>query len=366
MVGTGRAAELGVFFRQGTALQTLRDVKVVALDKTGTITLGRPMLTDLLVAPGFDPDEVLRLAAAVETRSEHPIGKAIVAAAEARQLEFAAAEDFAAAPGLGAAARIGENLVEIGADRYMSGLGVDVAAFAKTAEELSGEAKSPLYIAIDGKFAAVLAVSDPIKPTAREAIAALHRLGLEVAMITGDHRETAEAIAKKVGIDRVVAETSPQAKVEAVRRLGSGDRKVAFIGDGINDAPALAQADVGLAIGSGTDVAIETADIVLMSGDLTGAVTAIGLSRATMRNIAQNLFWALAYNVVLIPVAAGLLYPFFGILLSPMLAAAAMAFSSVFVVGNALRLRSFAPPFWTSRSLRKTDVESDALAQSRS
>ncbi|MCB8819917.1 heavy metal translocating P-type ATPase [Microvirga rosea] len=343
MVGTGRAAELGVLFRQGDALQKLRDVKVVALDKTGTLTLGKPRLTDLAVEPDFPEDEVLRLVASVEDQSEHPIAEAIVEAARSRGLQLAKPDRFEAVPGFGVTASVNGRLVAIGADRFMAEMGLGVDTFADTATRLGTEGKSPLYAAIDGKLAAIIAVADPIKPTTREAIAALHEMKLKVAVITGDNRRTAQAIARQIGIDEVVAEVLPDAKVEAVRRLRAQHGSVAFVGDGINDAPALAEADVGLAIGTGTDIAIESADVVLMSGDLRGVVHAIALSQATIRNIKENLFWAFAYNAILIPVAAGFLYPINGMLLSPMIAAAAMALSSVFVVGNALRLRRFRP-----------------------
>ncbi|AWM87582.1 heavy metal translocating P-type ATPase [Microvirga sp. 17 mud 1-3] len=344
MVGTGRAAELGVLFRQGEALQNLKDVGIVALDKTGTLTLGKPTLTDFSVETGFEEADVLRFVASVESRSEHPIAEAIVAAAQGRGLTLAEPERFEAVPGFGVSALVEGRRVEIGADRFMDRLGLKVAAFAQVTERLGQEGKSPLYAAIDGRLAAVIAVADPLKASTREAIAALHGLGLKVAMVTGDNRRTAQAIARQVGIDEVVAEVLPDAKVEAVRRLRTQHGRIAFVGDGINDAPALAEADIGLAIGTGTDIAIESADVVLMSGDLRGVVNAIALSRATIRNIKQNLFWAFAYNAILIPVAAGVLYPVDGVLLSPMIAAGAMALSSVFVVGNALRLRSFRPP----------------------
>jgi Cu+-exporting ATPase len=344
MVGTGRGAELGVLFRKGEALQSLKGVEVVALDKTGTLTKGRPELTDLIVAPGFDEADLLALVAAVEIRSEHPIAEAIVDAAKGRGLTLAAVDGFDAVPGYGVAATVQGRKIEVGADRFMQKLGYDVAAFASSATRLGDEGKSPLYAAIDGKLAAIIAVADPIKASTPQAIAALHALGLKVAMITGDNRRTAEAIARQVGIDEVIAEVLPDGKVEAVKRLRGGGRHVAFVGDGINDAPALAEADVGLAIGTGTDIAIESADVVLMSGDLRGVANAIALSKATIRNIKQNLFWAFAYNVVLIPVSAGVLYPVDGTLLSPIVAAGAMALSSVFVLGNALRLRGFQAP----------------------
>ncbi len=345
MVGTGRAAELGILFRKGEALQALQGVEVVALDKTGTLTEGRPELTDLTVADGFAEDEVLGLVAALETRSEHPIARAIIQAAEIRGLPVLQPETFSSRPGYGAEGQVAGRSVQVGADRLMQGLGHDLSAFTDQALRLGEEGKSPLYAAIDGRLAAIIAVADPIKPTTPAAIAAIHALGLRVAMITGDNRRTAETVARRLGIDEVRAQVLPDGKVEAVRALQTGGRRVAFVGDGVNDAPALAAADVGLAVGGGTDVAIESADVVLTGGDLRGAVNAIALSRATMRNIHQNLVWAFGYNVVLIPVAAGLLFPVFGWLLSPMLAAGAMALSSVSVLTNALRLRGFKTRF---------------------
>ena len=341
MVGTGRAAELGILFRNGDGLQTLRDTQVVAVDKTGTLTAGRPELTDFEVTEGFERADVLALVAAVEARSEHPVAEAIVAAARQEGISPAAASDFAAEAGYGVAATVDGRTVAIGADRYMAKLGLDVAPFADKARAMGEKARTPLYAAVDGSLAAVIAVADPIKPTTPEAIRALHGMGLTVAMITGDNRRTAEAIARELGIDEVVAEVLPGGKVDVVRRLGEGGRAVTFVGDGINDAPALAEAAVGIAIGTGTDIAIESADVVLMSGDLLGVSRAIALSKATIRNISENLFWAFAYNVILIPVAAGVLYPLTGTTLSPMLAAGAMALSSIFVLGNAMRLKRF-------------------------
>ena len=344
MVGTGKAAELGVLFRKGDALQTLQEVGVVALDKTGTLTKGRPELTDFVLQGGFDEAETLRLVASAERNSEHPIAEAIVAAARARGLEPPTPTDFEAVPGYGVAARVEGRLVQIGADRFMTKLGLELDTLADTAARLADAGKSPLYAAVDGTLAAIIAVADPVKDATPEAVAALHKLGLRVAMITGDNRRTAEAVAKTLGIDEVLAEVLPGGKVEAVKKLQAEGRKVAFVGDGINDAPALAQADVGLAIGTGTDVAIESADVVLMSGDLRGIPNALALSRATLNNIKQNLFWAFIYNIILIPVAAGALYPAFGLLLNPIFAAAAMGFSSIFVLTNALRLRRFKVP----------------------
>ena len=341
MVGTGRAAELGVLFRRGDALQRLREARVIALDKTGTLTEGRPRLTDLEVAGGFEHDDILATVAAVEAKSEHPIAAALVAAATDAHVVVPDATNFSARPGFGVTAQVGGRDVAIGAARLMAELGLDLAPFAAAAGRLAGQARTPLYAAIDGRLAALLAVADPIRPTTAAAIGALKAQGLRVAMITGDSTATAEAVARQLGIDEIVAEVLPDGKVAALKRLGAN---VAFVGDGINDAPALAAADVGLAVGGGTDVAIESADVVLMSGDLMGVATAVALSRATIRNIGQNLGWAFGYNLVLIPVAAGALFPLFGLTLSPMLAAGAMALSSVFVVTNALRLRGFVPP----------------------
>jgi Cu+-exporting ATPase len=344
MVGTGRAAEFGVLFRRGDALQTLRDASVIAVDKTGTLTQGKPALAHFAVVDGIDKDEALALVAAVEARSEPPIADAIVTAAKEKGLKLADVSAFESVPGFGLKASVSGREVAIGADRYMAKLGLDVAVFADDASRLGDEGQTPLYAAIDGKLAAIITVADPMKETTPAAIAAMHEQGLKVAMITGDNRRTAQAIAKRLGIDEVVAEVLPDGKVEALKRLSAGGKRIAFVGDGINDAPALASADVGIAIGTGTDIAIESADVVLMSGDLRGVVNAIAISKATIRNISENLFWAFAYNVALIPVAAGILYPFTGTLLSPVLAAGAMALSSIFVLSNALRLRSFKSP----------------------
>jgi Cu+-exporting ATPase len=406
VVGGGRAAEFGVLFRKGAALQELRNVDLVVFDKTGTITKGRPELTDIQAAEGFGEDEVLALVAAVEAQSEHPIAEAVVKAAELRGLELAKAEDFRSVTGYGIEATVGGRRVAVGADRFMTSLGLSVEAFDEAARRMGEQGKTPLYAAVDGRLAGVLAVADPVKPTSREAIRQLRAMGIEVALVTGDNRRTAEAIAAQVGIETVVAEVLPEGKVQAIRALQAGGgqgfsagsapssgpadhllpegrrgslphglnsssplgegvaersgggvrgplqtdgvrgrhatqhRKLAFVGDGINDAPALAEADVGIAIGTGTDVAIESADVVLVGGDLQGVVSAISMSRATMRNIRQNLFWAFGYNVALIPIAAGALYPVMGLSLSPMIGAGAMALSSVFVLGNALRLKT--------------------------
>nr|WNL65506.1 Potassium-transporting ATPase ATP-binding subunit [Acinetobacter gerneri] len=318
MVGTGRGAELGVLFRKGEALQLLKDAKVVAVDKTGTLTEGHPVLTDFEVTQFFERDYVLGMVAAVESRSEHPIAKAIVDAAKSENLTLPKVDTFDSVTGMGVCATInGNEEINIGADRYMVQLGIDVAPFAATAQRLGDEGKSPLYVAVDGELAGIIAVADPIKTTTPAAIKALHQLGLKVAMVTGDNARTARAIAKQLGIDEVIAEVLPEGKVSAVKELKAKYGNIAFVGDGINDAPALAEADVGLAIGTGTDVAIESADVVLMSGNFQGVANAIALSKATIGNIHQNLFWAFAYNTMLIPVAAGILYPAYGILMSP-------------------------------------------------
>jgi len=343
MVGTGRAAEMGALFRKGDALQSLASVGLVALDKTGTVTEGRPEMTDLMLADGFARVEVLSLIAAVESQSEHPVAEAIVRAAQAEGAMRANAESFESITGYGVRARVSGHDVLVGADRLMAREGLDPGDLAKAEADLAAKGRTALYAAIDGQVVAVIAVADPVKSASAEAIRSLHGMGLRVAMITGDKRETAEAIAREVGIDTVIAGVLPDGKVAALDTLREGGTRVAFVGDGINDAPALAHADVGIAIGTGTDVAIESADVVLMSGDLRGVVNAVQVSRHTMRNIRQNLFWAFGYNTALIPVAAGVLYPAFGLLLSPVLAAGAMALSSVFVLTNALRLRRLRP-----------------------
>ena len=339
MVGTGRAAERGVLFRQGAALQALREARLVALDKTGTLTEGRPRLTDFSAVSGVSREKALALAGAVEARSEHPIARAVAEAARAETGPLPEVHDFEATPGHGVAARVEGRAVALGNRRHMARLGIDTAPLEAEAERLAGEGRSPIFLALDGRLAALLAVADPVRPEARQTVAALRARGLAVAMLTGDARATAATVARTLGIEEVAAEVLPEGKVEALRALRGRHGPVAFVGDGINDAPALAEADVGIAIGTGTDIAVESADVVLMSGALGGLVEAIDLSRATIANIRQNLFWAFAYNVALIPVAAGLPAAFGGPPFSPVLAAGAMALSSVFVVGNALRLR---------------------------
>ena len=332
MVGTGRAAELGVLFRQGDALQTLRDVEVVAFDKTGTLTQGRPELTDCDVAEGWTRDEVLGLVASVEAGSEHPLARAILRASD----PVAKAEGFMALTGLGAEATVNGRTVLVGADRLMASRNIPLGWAQAVGARIAEGGRTPLYAAVDGVLVAAIGIADPIKETARETIAGLRADGLRVALLTGDNPVTARAVAAELGIDEVHAGLMPDGKVEVLRTLGA---KVAFVGDGINDAPALAVSDVGIALGSGTDIAMESADVVLMSGDPRGVRDALRLSAATLRNIKQNLGWAFGYNVLLIPVAAGVFYPLAGVMLSPALAAGAMALSSVFVVTNALRLR---------------------------
>ena len=343
LVGTGRGAELGVLFRKGDALQRLEGARVVAFDKTGTLTEGRPQVTALHLAEGADEATTLSMLAAVEAFSEHPLAQAVVRAAEARGLTPPKATDFTSDTGLGVRGMVNGGEVRIGSARYLEGSDISVGELADKAKAIAAKEQTPVFAAIGSNAVAVLGVADPIKAQTSAAIDALHAQGLKVAMITGDARPTAKSIAAELGIDHVVAEVLPDGKAAAIEALRANAGPVAFVGDGINDAPALAAADVGIAIGTGTDVAIEAADVVLISGQLTGVVNALTISKATMANIRQNLFWAFAYNTALIPVAAGILYPVAGTLLSPVLAAGAMALSSVFVVTNALRLRRVQP-----------------------
>jgi Cu+-exporting ATPase len=343
MVATGRGAAMGTLFRRGPALETLARVGTLVLDKTGTITVGKPTLTELQTF-GFGEAEALALIAAVERASEHPIAGAIVQAAEAQGLVIPEARDVEAIPGYGIHARVGDRKVAVGSNRFMARLGIELPGdLAGRVADLAAGGATPVLAAVDGRLIALLAVADPPKETSRAAVAALHGLGLKTIMLTGDNRRTAKTVAAAVGIDRVIAEVLPDAKAAEVKRLQEDGAKVAFVGDGINDAPALAQADVGIAIGTGTDIAVEAGDLILMSGELTACANAIALARRTMRTIRGNFFWAYAYNVALIPLAAGLFYPLTGWLLNPMLAAAAMSVSSLFVVTNSLRLRRFEP-----------------------
>jgi Cu+-exporting ATPase len=338
MVATGRGAQLGVLIKGGEALQRAGDVTIVVLDKTGTVTEGQPVVTDI-IAPGWRDDELLRLVASVEASSEHPLADAIVRNAKARGVELAAPTAFESVTGRGVMGVVDERAVLVGIESLMADYAIDVTRLRTHAARFAGAAKTPVYVAIDGELAAVLAIADPIKATSSAAIAQLRGMGLDVVMVTGDREETAQAIARDAGVSRVVAGVLPEGKVATIRHMQESGAVVAMVGDGINDAPALAQADIGVAIGTGTDIAIEASDITLMRGDLQGVAQAIALSRRTMRTMKQNLFWAFVYNVIGIPIAAGVLYPSFGLLLSPVLASAAMAFSSVSVVGNSLRLR---------------------------
>lgn len=340
MVGVGKAAENGILIRSGQALETAHKLDTIVLDKTGTITKGEPSVTDVIAMDGLD-DEVLRLAASVERSSEHPLGEAILSGARERNLTLGDPGEFEALPGRGVEAVVEGRHVTLGNRRLMDERKYALGTLAEAAERLADEGKTPMFVALDGTVAGIVAVADTVKADSRSAIAALHAMGLEVVMLTGDNERTAKAIARQVGVDRVLAEVLPETKAKQITALQAEGKRVAMVGDGINDAPALAQADVGIAMGTGTDVAIEAADITLVKGSLRGVVAAVQLSRATMRNIKQNLFGAFIYNTLGLPVAAGVLYPAFGLLLSPLIAAAAMAFSSVTVVTNANRLRRF-------------------------
>jgi len=341
MVGTGRGAELGVLVRNAAALELLHKASVMVFDKTGTLTTGRPAVTDVVAVPGVAPDEILALAAAAEQGSEHPLGEAIVSHAKSQGLAMPVVSGFSAVPGQGVEARAADGVILVGSARLMSAHGVDVSSLGTKAGEFSSAGKGSVFVAFSGRLQGLVAVADTLKPEAPRAVAALRALGFEVVMVTGDNRITAEAIARQAGIESVLAEVLPDRKAEEIKRLQANGRVVAMVGDGINDAPALAQASVGIAMGSGTDVAIEAADVTLMRSDLGGAVTAVLLSRRTIRIIRENLAWAFGYNLLLVPVAAGVLYPVWGITLSPILAGMAMALSSVSVVANSLRLRRF-------------------------
>jgi Cu+-exporting ATPase len=343
MVGTGKGAEHGVLIKSGVALETAHKIQTIVFDKTGTITEGKPKVTDVVVTNGIAPNVLLQLAASAEKGSEHPLGDAIVKGAEEKGLEFKKLDSFNAIPGHGIEVKIDGKNILLGNRKLMVDRNISLEKLEETSNRLAGEGKTPMYIAIDSKIAGIIAVADTVKENSKKAIDKLHGMGIEVAMITGDNKRTAEAIAKQVGIDRILAEVLPQDKANEVRTLQAEGKKVAMVGDGINDAPALAQADIGIAIGSGTDVAMESADIVLMRSDLMDVPTAIQLSKSTIRNIKQNLFWAFGYNTLGIPVAMGVLHIFGGPLLNPMIAAAAMSLSSVSVLTNALRLKRFKP-----------------------
>jgi Cu+-exporting ATPase len=354
MVASGRAAELGILFRRGEALQRLAGATGMAFDKTGTLTEGRPDLAAIATAGTMREDEILARMAALENRSEHPLATAVVRAAAARNLELPAVEAFEAIPGKGARGLVGGETLVVGSARLMAELGHDISALKAELAPVSERGGTLVYAATGDRFAAALAIADRVKPSAAPALAELRRMGLQAVMITGDEQRAAAAIAAPLGISDVHAEATPLDKKAEIDRLTATGARVAFVGDGINDAPALAAAHVGIAIGAGADIAIESADVVLVKGDLAAAVDAVGMSRATLRNIGQNLFWAFAYNVVLIPVAAGAFYPAFGLRLSPMIAAGAMAFSSLFVVSNALRLRRFTSLRAVSSSARSS------------
>lgn len=343
MVGTGKGAEYGVLIKGGEALETAHKINTIVFDKTGTITEGRPEVTDIVTTGEIDEKALLQLAASAEKGSEHPLGEAIVRGAEKQGLEIKKLDSFNAIPGHGIEVVIDGKQILLGNRKLMTDRGISLAQLKDRSDRLASEGKTPMYVSVENNLAGIIAVADVVKESSAKAIKTLHKMGIEVAMITGDNIRTAEAIAKQVGIDRVLAEVLPQDKASEVKKLQQEGKKVAMVGDGINDAPALAQADIGIAIGSGTDVAMESADIVLMRSDLMDVPTAIQLSKSTIRNIKQNLFWAFGYNVAGIPIAAGLLHAFGGPLLNPVFAAAAMSMSSVSVLTNALRLKRFKP-----------------------
>ena len=347
MVSTGRGAEFGVLIKGGEALEIAHKIDSVILDKTGTITEGRPEVTDIITQKEMTEEELLAIAASAEKTSEHPLGEAIVRAGEEKNLKLKNVEQFLAIPGHGIEGIIENKKVLLGNRKLMEDRNIEIT-LGNESDKLAIEGKTPMYVAINGKLAGIIAVADILKESSKNAINALHNMGIEVAMMTGDNKRTAEAIAKQIGIDMTLAEVLPEDKANEVKKLQEQGKKVAMVGDGINDAPALAQADIGIAIGSGTDVAMESADIVLMKSDLMDVVTAIQLSKKTIVNIKQNLFWAFGYNTLGIPIAAGALYLLGGPLLNPMLGAVAMALSSVSVVSNALRLRKFKPSHFTT------------------
>ena len=348
MVGTGRGASAGILIKSAEALETAHSVDVVVLDKTGTITQGRPVVTDQQPRPGVSAGELLQTAASLEKLSEHPLAKAIVEQAERQGMEFLPVSDFVQIPGQGIRGRVNGRDCLAGNSRMMAAFGVQDEALTSLQDQMAEQGKTPLFFAADGQLLGMIAVADVVKPTSRQAVEDLQAMGIRVVMLTGDHRKTAEAIRRQVGVDQVIAEVLPQDKEEEIRTLQQQGKKVAMVGDGINDAPALARADVGIAIGAGTDVAMESADIVLMKNDLLDVAGAIELSKATIRNIKQNLFWAFFYNAICIPIAAGCFYAAFQLKMNPMVAALAMSFSSVFVVSNALRLRFFKPKHGSS------------------
>ena len=343
MVGTGKGAEYGVLIKGGEALESTHKIKTIVFDKTGTITEGRPEVTDLITMHIIDERRLLQIAASAEKGSEHPLGEAIVRGAKKQNLQMLQVDAFSAIPGQGIEVEIENQHIYLGNRKLMLEKKIDLSGLESKSDSLAQQGKTPMYIAIENELAGIIAVADIVKENSKNAILKLHEMGIEVAMITGDNRKTAEAIAKQVGIDRVLAEVLPHEKANEVKKLQAEGKKVAMVGDGINDAPALAQADIGIAIGSGTDVAMESADIVLMRSDLMDVPTAIQLSKSTIRNIKQNLFWAFGYNILGIPIAAGILYAFGGPKLNPMFAAAAMSLSSVSVLTNALRLKRFKP-----------------------
>ena len=342
MVGTGKGAEYGVLIKSGEALEITHRIDTIVFDKTGTITEGKPVVTDIITTEIIDETELLLLAASGEKGSEHPLGEAIVNSAIERNLDLVAVESFEAIPGQGIEVKIKGRRIMLGNKKLMEDRKVEITLQSES-DRLAEEGKTPMFIAIDDKLAGIIAVADVMKAASKKAIESLHKMGIEVVMITGDNKRTTGAIARQVGIDRVLAEVLPHDKANEIKKLQGEGKKVAMVGDGINDAPALAQADIGIAIGSGTDVAMESADIVLMRSDLMDVPAAIQLSKQTIRNIKQNLFWAFAYNTAGIPIAAGVLYLLGGPLLNPMIAAGAMAFSSISVLMNALRLKRFKP-----------------------